>query len=109
MIKLIFAIVNDEDSSRLVAALNKANFRVTRLSSTGGFLRSGNTTLVVGVDEQDLDFALDIVRQNSSSRKTTINTSTPTGMGSSYMPFPVEVTVGGATVFVLDVAHYERM
>ncbi len=110
MIKLIFAIVNDEDSSRLVAALNKANFRVTRLSSTGGFLRSGNTTLMVGVDEPDLDYALDIVRKNSSSRKTTINTTTsPTGMGSSYMPFPVEVTVGGATVFVLDVDHYERM
>lgn len=108
--KLIFAIVNDEDSSRLLAELNKANFRVTKLSSTGGFLRAGNTTLMIGVDEPDLDFALEIVRKNSSSRKATINTTTaPTGMGSSYIPFPVEVILGGATVFVIDVDHYERI
>lgn len=108
--KLIFAIINDEDSSRLMAELNKANFRVTKLSSTGGFLRAGNTTLLIGVEEDDLDFALEIVRRNSSSRKATINTTTsPTGMGSSYIPFPVEVNVGGATVFVINVEQYERM
>ncbi|MGB4610164.1 MAG: cyclic-di-AMP receptor [Saccharofermentanales bacterium] len=109
--KLILAIVNDEDTSRLVSELNKAQFRVTKLSSTGGFLRSGNTTLLIGVDEPELNTALDIVRKNSSSRKATINTSmTPTGMGtSSYLPYPVEVNIGGATVFVLDVDHYERM
>lgn len=108
--KLIFAIVNDEDSSRLVGELNKSNFRVTRLSTTGGFLRSGNTTLLVGVDESEVEFALDIIRKNSSSRKATINTTTsPTGMGASYVPFPVEVNVGGATVFIIDVEHYERM
>lgn len=108
--KLILAIVNDEDSSRLVAELNKADFRVTKLSTTGGFLRSGNTTLLVGVDEPEVELALEIIRKNSSSRKATINTTTaPTGMGASYIPFPVEVNVGGATVFVLDVDHYERI
>ncbi|NLM19921.1 MAG: hypothetical protein GX217_07890 [Clostridiaceae bacterium] len=108
--KLILAIVNDEDTSRLVTELNKAHFRVTKLSSTGGFLRSGNTTLLIGVDEPELNMALDIVRKNSSSRKATINTAMPpTGMGNSYLPYPVEVTIGGATVFVIDVDHYERM
>ena len=108
--KLILAIVNDEDTSRLITELNKANFRVTKLSSTGGFLRSGNTTLLVGVDKSELDTALDIVRKNSSSRKAIINTAmTPTGLGNSYLPYPVEVNIGGATVFVIDVDHYERM
>lgn len=108
--KLIFVIVNDEDSSRLIAELNKAKFRVTKLSSTGGFLRSGNTTLLIGVDESELDQALHIVKKYSSSRKSTINTTiSPGGMGSSYLPYPVEVNVGGATVFVIDVDHYERI
>lgn len=108
--KLILAIVNDEDSSRLVSELNNANFRVTKLSSTGGFLRSGNTTLLIGVEQRELDLALEIVRKNSSSRKATINTTmSPTGMGTSYMPYPVEVNIGGATVFVIDVDHYERI
>lgn len=108
--KLILAIVNDEDTSRLVSELNKAGYRVTKLSSTGGFLRSGNTTLIIGVDESELEDALAIVRKNSSSRKATINTAmSPTGMGTSLLPYPVEVNIGGATVFVLDVDHYERM
>ncbi|HHU53147.1 MAG TPA: hypothetical protein GXZ43_03580 [Clostridiaceae bacterium] len=108
--KLILAIVNDEDTSRLISELNKAHFRVTKLSSTGGFLRSGNTTLLIGVDKPELDAALDIVRKNSCSRKATINTTmTPTDMGNSYLPYPVEVNIGGATVFVLDVDYYERM
>ncbi|HZJ69244.1 MAG TPA: cyclic-di-AMP receptor, partial [Candidatus Eisenbacteria bacterium] len=82
----------------------------TKLSSTGGFLRSGNTTLLIGVDETELDLALQIVRDSSSSRKSTISTTiSPSGMGSSYLPYPVEVNVGGATVFVIDVDHYERM
>ena len=48
--KLIFAIVSDEDSPRLMAEVNRAGYRVTKLHSTGGFLRSGNTTLMAVVD-----------------------------------------------------------
>ena len=108
--KLILAIVNDEDSSRLVSELNKGKFRVTKLSSTGGFLRSGNTTLLIGVDEKELEHALEIVRKNSSSRKVAVQTNASAGeMGTTFIPFPVEVSVGGATVFVIDVEHYERM
>ncbi|NLJ95185.1 MAG: hypothetical protein GX326_06835 [Clostridiaceae bacterium] len=108
--KLIFAIVNDEDSTRLISELNKENFRVTRLSSTGGFLRSGNTTLLIGVEVSELEFVLEIIRKNSSSRKVSIQTNTAMSeMGTTFMPFPVEVNVGGATVFVVDVEHFERM
>jgi len=108
--KLIFAIVHDEDSPRLMAELNRAGYRVTKLNSSGGFLRSGNTTLMIVVEENQLQEVLDIVRKYSSSRQAAINTSvTPSSMGGSYIPYPVEVMVGGATVFVLNVEHFEKM
>ncbi len=108
--KLIFAIIHDEDSPRLMAELNRSGFRVTKLNSTGGFLRSGNTTLMVGVENDSLQDVLDIVRKFSSSRKAAINTNvTPAAIGGAYIPYPVEVMVGGATVFVIEVAHFEKM
>jgi len=108
--KLIFSIVHDEDSPRLMAELNRAGYRVTKLNSSGGFLRSGNTTLMIVVEENQLQEVLDIVRKYSSSRQAAINTSvTPSSMGGSYIPYPVEVMVGGATVFVLNVEHFEKM
>ena len=63
--KLIFAIVHDEDSPRLMAELNRAGYRVTKLNSTGGFLRSGNTTLMIVVDDDQLDDVLSIIRKYS--------------------------------------------
>lgn len=108
--KLIFAIVHDEDSPRLMAELNRAGYRVTKLNSSGGFLRSGNTTLMIVVDDDQLDEVLAIIRKYSSSRQAAINTNvTPSSMGGSYIPYPVEVMVGGATVFVLNVEHFEKM
>jgi uncharacterized protein YaaQ len=108
--KLIFAIVHDEDSPRLMAELNRAGYRVTKLNSTGGFLRSGNTTLMIVVDDDQLDEVLGIIRKYSSSRQAAISTNvTPSSMGGSYIPYPVEVMVGGATVFVLNVEHFEKM
>ena len=108
--KLIFAIVHDEDSPRLMAELNRAGYRVTKLNSSGGFLRSGNTTLMIVVEETQLQEVLGIVRKYSSSRQAAINTSvTPSSIGGSYIPYPVEVMVGGATVFVLNVEHFEKM
>lgn len=108
--KLIHSIVHDEDSPRLMGELNKAGFRVTKLNSSGGFLRSGNTTLMIGVDDEELETALDIIRKFSSSRKAAINTNiTPSALGGAYIPYPVEVTIGGATVFVLNVEYFEKM
>lgn len=108
--KMIMAIVHDEDSPRLMAELNKAGFRVTKLNSTGGFLRSGNTTLMIVVEDTQKDEVFAIVKKYSSSRKAAINTSvTPSAIGGAYIPYPVEVTVGGATVFVLNVEQFEKM
>ena len=108
--KLVYAIVHDEDSARLMADLNKAGFRVTKLNSSGGFLRAGNTTLMIVIESEKLKEVLDIIRKYSSSRKASINTNvTPSSMGGAYIPYPVEVTIGGATVFVTNVEYFERM
>ncbi|HHX37660.1 MAG TPA: hypothetical protein GX717_06745 [Clostridiaceae bacterium] len=108
--KLVFAIVHDEDSPRLMAELNKADFRVTKVNSSGGFLRSGNTTLMIGIEDELLDACLDIIRQYSSSRQAAINTNiTPSSIGGAYIPYPVEVTIGGAIIFAVDVAYFEKM
>lgn len=108
--KLVYSIVQDEDSPRLMAELNKAGYRVTKLNSSGGFLRSGNTTLMIGVEDEKLEDVLNVIRKFSSSRTTAINTTiTPSSIGGAYIPYPVEVTIGGATVFVLNVEHFEKI
>jgi len=107
--KLVFAIVHDEDGTKVMEELNKGGFSVTKLCSTGGFLKAGNTTLLVGVDEMSLDAVIDIIKKKSKSRKQVINSSmTPNGMGGMFIPYPVEVVVGGATIFVLDVERFEK-
>ena len=108
--KLVFAIVHDEDSPRLMAELNKAGFRVTKLNSSGGFLRSGNTTLMIVVEDEQIEEVMGLIRKYSSSRQSAINTNvTPSAMGGASIPYPVEVMVGGATVFVLNVEQFEKM
>lgn len=110
--KLIIAIVQDEDASRLVSSLMKDGFSVTKLATTGGFLRAGNTTLLLGVDDEKIRRALDVIEDVCKSRKqvATAPTSMP-GMGNVYgaSSYPVEVTVGGATVFVLPVEQFIKL
>lgn len=107
--KLVFAIVHDEDGPKVMDDLNKNGFSVTKLSSTGGFLKAGNTTLVVGVTEEKLDEVIKIIKQKSKSRKQAINSNMiPNNMGGMFMPYPVEVVVGGATIFVLNVDRFEK-
>jgi uncharacterized protein YaaQ len=108
--KLVFAIVNDEDGHRVMKELNVNGFSVTKLCSTGGFLKSGNTTLLVGVDKQKVDQVIEIIKNRSKSRKQVINPPiAPIGMGSVYMGNPIEVVVGGATIFVIDVERHEKI
>ncbi|MDD2214322.1 MAG: cyclic-di-AMP receptor [Oscillospiraceae bacterium] len=108
--KLLYAIIHDEDAPRLMAELNKSGFRVTKLNSTGGFLRSGNTTLMIVIEDEQQPQVIELIRKYSSARKAAINTNmSPANVGGTYVPYPVEVTVGGATVFVLNVEYFEKM
>ena len=110
--KMIVAIVQDEDASRLVSQLMKGGFGVTKLATTGGFLRAGNTTLLIGVDDDKLSNAMGIIETVCKSRKQMA--AAPATMGAtggmySAASYPVEVTVGGATVFVLPVEQFVKL
>ena len=108
--KLIIAIVQDEDAGRLVSNLMNAGFGVTKLAPTGGFLRAGNTTLMIGVDDDKLDPALAVVEKICKSRKQIATSPSPVaGTTGVYVPYPIEVMVGGATVFVLNVEKFQKM
>src|ERR671912_3047435 len=96
MKKLIIAVVQNEDADAVVDALLEEEFRATRLASTGGFLRRGNTTLMIGADESQVDYVLDLIRQTARS-----------GMAP---PDSVEgIPPAAATVFVLDLEEYQRL
>ena len=107
--KLIIAIVQDEDASRLISSLMNEGFGVTKLATTGGFLKSGNTTLLVGVEDGRFQDCLGIIEKVCKSRKQ-IATSPVTmgGTNGMYTSYPIEVTVGGATVFVLTVDQFVK-
>ncbi|MBU8908407.1 cyclic-di-AMP receptor [Desertibacillus haloalkaliphilus] len=105
--KLIIAVVQDKDSSRLENALVDTNFRATKLASTGGFLKSGNTTFMIGTDDKHVDDLLDLIKNNCRSREQLVAPVSPMGGNTdSYVPFPVNVQVGGATVFVVPVEQF---
>ena len=107
--KLIIAIVQDEDAGRLISTLMQNGYGVTKLATTGGFLRAGNTTLLVGVDEDRYNPVMEIIEKVCRSRKQVAPTTPPLTNGTgSYMPYPVEVVVGGATIFVLEVANFKK-
>ena len=103
--KLIIAIVQDEDSSRLLSKLMQIGLSATKLATTGGFLKAGNTTLLLGVEEDRVQEAVHVIETVCKSRKQM--TTAPTAMTGithgEYTTYPVEVTVGGATVFILSI------
>lgn len=108
--KMIIAIVQDEDSGRLVNNLMTEGYRVTKLATTGGFLRAGNSTLLIGVDEDKFDGAMAIIEKVCKSRKQIATAPSPvSGSTGVYVPYPIEVMVGGATIFVLDVDKFIKI
>ena len=107
--KLIFAIVQNDDSKRLIRALVQHRISVTRISTTGGFLRAGNTTLLVGVDDNRFEGCLHIIEKLCKSRRQMATSPiTAGGAVGMYTHMPIEVTVGGATVFVLNVEQFAK-
>ncbi|GAB2719134.1 cyclic-di-AMP receptor [Paenibacillus thermoaerophilus] len=107
--KLVIAVVQDKDSNRLSNALVKDGFRATKLASTGGFLRAGNTTFMIGVEDDRVSDLLNVIRANCKVRDQLVTPVSPIGgTTDSYIPFPVEVQVGGAAVFVLPVERFEH-
>lgn len=106
--KLIIAIVNSEDASAVLSELTGQGFSVTKLATSGGFLRAGNVTMMIGVEEEQVQKALSVIEEFSSQRKQQVPVNS-TYIGDSLISVPVEVTVGGATVFVLDVEQFYKL
>ncbi|WP_297438484.1 cyclic-di-AMP receptor [uncultured Clostridium sp.] len=105
--KLIITIVQDDDSLDLVDELNEKGYTVTKLATTGGFLKSGNTTLLIGVEESRVDGAVAVIKENCERRKGVIQPieamPEPAGV---FVPYPIDIEIGGATIFVVDVDKY---
>lgn len=108
--KLVVAIVHNEDAGVLVDALLEREYRATRLHSSGGFLKQSNATVMVGVEDAQVEQVLGIVRENCHARTQIVNPMPPImEPGEFFMPYPLEVEVGGATVFVVPVERFERL
>ena len=109
-VKLVVAIVHHEDARALVDALLDREFRATRLASSGGFLKQSNATVILGIEDDNVDEVLEIVREACHPRTQVVNPMPPImEPGEFFMPYPLEVEVGGATVFVLPVERFERI
>lgn len=106
--KLVMAIINADDSHTVISELTQNKFQVTRLATTGGFLKTGNTTIIVGVEADKVDEVLAIINEHSHSRKQMIPSTSELGMG-FFPSVPVEIAVGGATIFVMDVERFEKI
>lgn len=104
--KLLVVIVQDQDGPSLIDDLTKNEYRVTKLASTGGFLKAGNTTLLIGIEDEMKDDVFKIIERNCKTREITTSLLTVTMPGDTYIPYPMEVKVGGATVFVLKVDQH---
>ena len=109
-VKLVVAIVHHEDAGALVDALLDREFRATRLASSGGFLKQSNATVILGIEDDHVDEVLEIVREACHPRTQVVNPMPPImEPGEFFMPYPLEVEVGGATVFVVPVDRFERL
>lgn len=107
--KLIICIVQDVDADRFSNALRVDGLSSTKLSSTGGFLREGNTTFLIGVAEDQVPTVLGIIERNCHARTRFVFPVPSSEFGDLAATQPIEVQVGGAVVFVLDVANLLRL
>jgi uncharacterized protein YaaQ len=107
--KLVVSIIHSDDAPGLIDALNRRGYSATVISTTGGFLREGNSTVLVGTSEANLSEVLRLIRTNAHARTQYVNPLPQVvEPGELYMPQPVEIEVGGAVVFVLNVERFER-
>mgnify|MGYP001180919817 FL=1 len=108
--KLIFAVIQGKDADALLTALRERGYRSTQINSAGGFLRENNVTVLIGVEDQHVPDVMRVIKQNCYTRTQYVNPLLPImEPGEFYVPNPVEVQVGGATVFVLNVQRLERI
>jgi uncharacterized protein YaaQ len=107
--KLVMSIVSSDDAEELIGSLTQAGYRATTISTTGGFLRQGNATIFVGTEDDKVEDVLRLVKESCCTRSEYVSPLPPVmEPGEMYVPTPVDVQMGGATVFVMDVVQFER-
>jgi len=108
--KLLIAVVHAEDAAPTMDALNDRGISVTRFASSGGFLQHKNVTLMSGVEDDRVDEVLALIKENCRTRSEFMNPMPPlVEPGDFFVPYPVEVQVGGATVFMMPVERFEKL
>jgi uncharacterized protein YaaQ len=108
--KLVIAMVQDQDVNKLLSILTQSGYTATKLASTGGFLRQGNTTVLIGVDDEKVPQVMDLIKNTCHSRKQLVTPLASVGRSlDNYIPNPVEVLVGGATIFVVEVFDFAKV
>lgn len=106
--KMITAIVNKKDAGEVCDALAEEKFTFTKMATTGGFLKAGNVTLLIGTEDEKVDRALELIKKHCAQRMepmpSMVNAGVPT-----FGYYKTEILVGGATVFVSPVERFEKM
>ncbi len=106
--KLVLAIIHDDDIISVTTNLTKKHFYVTKLASTGGFLKAGNTTIICGVDDEKVPEVVETIKEHSAKRDIPVVSSS--GMGAiPTIPTAITAATGGATIFVLDVEQFIKV
>ncbi len=105
--KLLVTVIEDDDTPALMGALTQQGFQATKLASTGGFLLQGNTTLLIGVEDEKVDAVISVIKSVCVRRKKLLAHATselPTAIN-----VPIEIEAGGAIVFVVKISDFFRL
>lgn len=107
--KLVIGIINSDDANDLLAEITKASFQATKLSTSGGFLKMGNVTVLVGVEDDKVQEVVEIFK-TCCSRRTQMIPTAPPYLGEGFISAaPVQVTIGGATLFIIDLEEMIKL
>ncbi len=107
--KLVITIIHARDKSKVTENLLHSGYKFTQIASTGGFLRDGNCTLLIGAEDDQIEEVMGIIRDNCKSREQFMSLPPPDVMpAGTFIPSPVKVCVGGSVTFVLPVERFER-
>ena len=107
--KLVIGIINSDDANDLLAEITKASFQATKLSTSGGFLKMGNVTVLVGVEDDKVQEVVEIFKA-CCSRRTQMIPTAPPYLGEGFISAaPVQVTIGGATLFIIDLEEMIKL
>ncbi|MEP7285598.1 MAG: cyclic-di-AMP receptor [Chloroflexota bacterium] len=107
--KLIIAIIQDRDTDLTLEQLTTRKVPVTRVATSGGFIREGNSTLLLGVDDTQVAVVTDLLQETCRRRKMFMPMAAGITDAAYGLHSQIEVEVGGATVFVFDVEHFEQV